>query len=317
VTKQRFHIVCAEEYGPTALGHLRAVGDVTVLKSCDDASLKDAVGECDALMVRSNARVTREILAAAKRLRVVGRGGVGLDNIDVQAAGDMGVTVVHTPFAATEAVADLTVGLMIALLRGIPSSDTMIRAGRFAEARAGSVGRELSKLTLGIVGMGRIGRAVATRCRNGFNMKVLYNDIVDPGELPIEAIPVDKAALYHESDVVSLHVPLTAETRYLISDTALAAFRSGATLINTARGAVVDSGALVRALANASIGGAALDVTDPEPLPPGHPLLTADRVILTPHLGARTHGALERMDAVVDDVIAVLAGRRPRHAAVV
>lgn len=315
MTKQRFHIVCAEEYGPAALERLRAFGDVTVLESCADASLKQAVAQCDALLVRSNSRVTREILAAAKRLRVVGRGGVGLDNVDVQAAGELGVTVVHTPFAATEAVADLTVGLMIALLRGIPASDAMIRTGRFAEARAGSVGRELSNLTLGIVGMGRIGRAVATRCRNGFDMNVVYNDIVDPGPLAFEATAVDKLRLYRDSDIVSLHIPLTPETTYLINDAALEAFRSGAMLINTARGAVVDSGALVRALANASISGAALDVTDPEPLPAGHPLLTADRVILTPHLGARTHGALERMDAVVDDVIAVLAGQRPRHAA--
>jgi len=311
VPQERFQIVCAEPYSAAALARLRAAGQVAVLDTCDDRALAEAVRDCDALLVRSEARVTRAVLAQAGRLRVIGRGGVGLDNIDLAAAAERGVTVVHTPYAATDAVADLTVGLMIALLRCIPKVDAMVRGGRHAEARAVCVARELGELTLGIVGLGRIGRSVARRCRDGFGMAVLYNDIIEPGPLPFQAHPVEKGKLYAESDVVSLHVPLTAETRHLIRDETVAVFRRGALLINTARGAVVDGDALARGLRTGAIGGAALDVTEPEPLPPGHSLLASDRVILTPHIGARTVGALERMNAVVEDVIRVLEGGTP------
>ncbi|UCC30327.1 MAG: hydroxyacid dehydrogenase [Phycisphaerales bacterium] len=315
MTEKPLHIVFAEKFDTQAVERMRSVGRVTILDTCDEATLTEAVRDCDALLVRTYAPVTRGVLEKAKRLRVIGRGGVGLENIDVDAARERGITVVYTPGAATEAVADLTIGLMISLLRHIIAGDAMVRAGHLAEARARAVDCDLGELTVGIVGLGRIGKAVARRCRNGFGMTVVYNDIVEPGLVDFVARPLAKEPLYRQADVVSLHVTLTDLTRGLINDETLAQFKAGAILINTARGAVVDSEALAKALSTGRLAGAGLDVFDPEPLPEGHPLLTAPNTLFTPHIGARTHGGLARMNAVVDDVIDVLQGKPPRFPA--
>jgi D-3-phosphoglycerate dehydrogenase len=309
------HIVFAEPFDEAAVERMRSIGRVTILSACNDASLAEAMSDCDALLVRTYAQVTRRVIESARRLRVIGRGGSGLENIDLDAAQERGVVVVHTPAAATQAVADLTVGLIISLVRGIAASDALVRAGRFHEARERIRTRELHELTLGVVGLGRIGRAVARRCKHGFGMSILYNDIVEPGLLDFVATAVDKDRLYRESDIVSLHVPLTDQTRGLIDHTTLSKFKEGAILINTARGAVVDCAALARALHSGRLGGAGLDVFDPEPLPADHPLLTAPNTLFTPHVGARTQLALAGMNAVVEDVIAVLEGKHPRHPA--
>ena len=240
---------------------------------------------------------------------------MGLENIDLDAAGERGITVVYTPAAATEAVADLTVGLMLTLIRGIATCDAMVRDGRFAEARARYVGRELGRLSLGVVGLGRIGKATARRCAHGFGMSILYNDIVDSGPLGFSATWVEKELLYSTADIISLHVPLTDLTHGMIDEAALAKFKRGSILINTSRGAVVDGVALAGALTNGVLSGAALDVFDPEPLPDGHPLLAAPNTVLTPHIGARTVGGLAGMNAVVDDVARVLRGEPPHHPA--
>ena len=309
------NVVVAEPFDAAAVERLRAAGRVTILEGCDESRLVEAVRDCDALLVRSTALVSRTVIEQAGRLRVIGRGGVGLENIDVDAARQRGIAVVHTPAAATDAVADLTVGLMISLVRKVAKADGLVRAGSFAEAREGSVGPELRELTLGIVGLGRIGRAVARRCRHGFGMEILYNDIVEPGLLDFVATPVEKEPLYAAADIVSLHVPLTNETRHLIDAAALARFKAGSVLINTSRGAVVDEVALSRALREGVIAGAAIDVFDPEPLEATSPLLSAPNTLLTPHIGARTRGGLARMNTVVEDVIAVLEGRPPRYPA--
>ncbi|HNQ24322.1 MAG TPA: hydroxyacid dehydrogenase [Phycisphaerae bacterium] len=315
VTTSGLHIVVAEPYDAQAVERLRGLGTVTTLSACDAATLAQAIGDCDALLVRTGAQVSADLLARAARLKVIGRAGVGLENIDVAAARARGIEVVYTPEAATDAVADLTVGLLLAVLRDIPRLDREVRAGRFAAARAAAVSRELGGLTLGIVGLGRIGRAVARRCRHGFGTRILYNDIVEPGFLDFVATGVTKEELYAGSDVVSLHVPLTDLTRHLIEATALGQFKPGAILINTARGAVVDSLALTEALTAGRLAGAGLDVVEPEPLPTGHPLLTAPGVVFTPHIGARTQAGLARMHAVVEDVAAVLTGGRPKYPA--
>jgi D-3-phosphoglycerate dehydrogenase len=315
VAEQPLKIVFAEPFEASAVERMRAVGQVTVLEACDEESLKAAVQGCDALLVRTSARVTRAVLDQADRLRVIGRGGVGLENIDVEAARERGIQVVYTPAASTDAVADLTIGLMIALLRRIPDGDAAVRGEGFAEARGRLVGPELSDLTLGIVGLGRIGRAVAQRCRHGFGMRVVYNDIVAPGPLDFVAVPLTKQQLYREADVISLHVPLTPETRGMVNEEALSSVKPGAILINTARGGVVDSEALARALNRGALAGAGLDVFDPEPLPPGHSLLAAPNTLFTPHLGSRTSAALGRMNGVVEDVIRVLEGAAPHFPA--
>ena len=159
----RWKIVVAEAYSSDAVERLRAVGEVAILEACDEGALRAAVSDCDALLVRTYAQVTRAVVEQARRLRVIGRGGVGLENIDLEAARERGITVVYTPAAATEAVADLTIGMLIALVRNISPNDAGVRAGRFEPLRRTAVSRDLSDLTLGIIGMGRIGRAVARR----------------------------------------------------------------------------------------------------------------------------------------------------------
>lgn len=315
MSERRPRIVLAEAFDLPAVEKLRAVGEVVVLDACDEAHLKEAVADCDALLVRTRATVTRAVIESAARLRVIGRGGVGLENIDVDAARERDIAVVYTPHASTDAVADLTVGMMIALLRNIRGCDAMVRTGHFWEAREGSCSREMSELTVGIVGMGRIGRAVARRCRNGFGMIVLYNDIVFPGWLDFVATPVTKDQLYAQADVVSLHVPLTETTRNLIDVTALKEFKKGTVLINTARGGVVDSLALADALAAGTLAGAAMDVFDPEPLPVNHPLMQAPNTLFTPHIGSRSIAGLARMNDVVEDVVRILQGRSPLYPA--
>jgi len=305
----------AEAFDAPAVEKLRAVGEVVVLDACDEAHLKESVADCDALLVRTRTTVTRAVIDSAPRLRVIGRGGVGLENIDVDAARERGIAVVYTPHASTDAVADLTVGMMIALLRNIHGCDAKVRRGKFWEAREGFISREMSELTVGIVGMGRIGRAVARRCRNGFGMTVLYNDIVSPGWIDFVATAVTKDQLYSHADVVTLHVPLTDSTRNLIDAAALKEFKEGTVLINTSRGAVVDSLALADALAAGTIVGAALDVFDLEPLPDDHPLMRAPNTLFTPHIGSRSVSGLARMNDVVEDVVRILQGRSPLYPA--
>jgi len=314
MTPSHFRIVVAEPFERSAIDKLRALGEVIELGACDEAALLSAVADCDALVVRTAAEVTRKVIEAGMRLKVIGRGGVGLDNIDLDAARERGVSVVYTPAASTEAVADLTIGFLIALVRDFRSVDAEVRAGRFAEARRQAMARDVSDLTLGIVGLGRIGKAVARRAR-ALGMRVLYCDIVAPGWVDFVAERTDLDGLLAESDVVTLHVPLTDATRGMIDAASLRRFKPGSFLINTSRGAVVDHMALAEALATGRLRGAALDVTEPEPLPLDHPLLHTVHTLLTPHLGAKTGLGQARMNAVVDDVIGVLQGRPPRFPA--
>jgi phosphoglycerate dehydrogenase-like enzyme len=311
----RWRFVVTEGYSDAAIDALRRVGDVVRPVSTDEAALCAAVADADALLVRTHARVTARVIDAGRRLRVIGRGGVGLDNVDVEHARLRGIPVVYTPAASTDAVADLTVGLLIALVRRIPASQELLRGGRFVEARALPGDRELAEMTLGIVGLGRIGRAVARRCVHGFGMSVVYNDIAPPGELDFAATPMEKDELYAASDAVTLHVPLTDLTRKLISAPALSRFKPGALLINTARGPILDAADVAHALHDGQLGGAAIDVFDDEPPPVDHPLMHAPNALLTPHIASRTQRALAAMNDVVDDVLRVLRGETPRYPA--
>lgn len=305
-------ILLAEPLDAEAEARLVAAATVVRSPAPDETVLCGLIGDCDALVARTSTTVSRRLLEAGQRLRVVGIAGVGVDRVDLAAAEELGITVVNTPAAATDAVADLTVGLMLQLLRPIPRLAEEYRAGRFTPARAQPHGRELRELTVGIIGMGRIGSRVGRTCAAGFGTRVLYNDIAPVGPFDFPAQAVDKTAIWAESDIVTLHVPLTDLTRRLVSAEVLRHLRPTALLINTARGAVVDTYALTVALQAGRLAGAALDVTDPEPLPPDHSLFACERCILTPHIAARTFGGLRRMCAVVDDVLALLANAAPR-----
>ena len=301
-----FRVLLAAPLDADAESRLSAAATIVRPADTDPAALRVAIVDCDALVVRTNIPVTRELLAAGGRLRVVGVAGVGLDQVDTRAAAELGVAVVYTPAAASDAVAELAVGLMIQLLRPIPRLAAEYRAGRYAEARALPHGRELRELTVGILGMGRIGSRVGRICSGGIGARVLYHDIAPVGPFDFAADPVTFERLLAESDVLTLHVPLTDQTRGLVDAAVLGRLRPGALLINTARGAVAATPALVSALQSGGLGGAALDVTEPEPLPPEHPLFSLDNCIVLPHVAARTYGGLRRMYAVADEVVAHL-----------
>ena len=297
-----------------AVAVLAQKAEIRWASSLDEESLLEQVPPVDGIIVR-NWKVTRRVMEAAPRLKVVGRHGIGVDQIDTQAAHELGIVVVNTPGAATESVAEHSVGLMIALSQHIVQADRALRAGDW-QARYGLTGRDLQHKILGIVGCGRIGTRVATLCHTALEMPVLYHDIVEvpqaEARLGARRIPLNE--LLATADVVSLHVPLTAETRGMIGREALRRMKRDAILINTARGPVVDPAALVEALQEGRIAGAGLDVFDSEPLPPDDPLLRLPNVVVTPHMAAFTQeGLLNMAMGVVNDVLAVLEGRDPQH----
>jgi phosphoglycerate dehydrogenase-like enzyme len=264
------------------------------VRSVEIEQLDEHIAEAAGLVVRTYTQVTPELLDRAPRLKVVGRAGVALDNIDVPACRARGVQVVHTPEANTLAVVDYTVRMIIELNRRFWPLAGPVTAEQFLALRKHSYGRFLAGLTLG--------------------MKVLYNDIKDI-ELDYPAEAVDKPTLYARSDVVSLHVPLTELTRRLIDAEALRQFKPGAQLINCARGACVVAADLAQAVRSGHISGAVIDCHEPEPPPPEYPLFGLGNVILTPHVAARVPAALEAMCDVVCDVAAVLEGRPPKYPA--
>lgn len=259
-------------------------------------------------------KVDRELLERAPGLKMVANCGVGYDNIDVAAASERGILVSNTPGVLTEATAELTWALLLAISRNVVGGDAYTRAGKFRFwAPLHFLGSEVSGKTLGIIGMGRIGQAVARRAA-GFNMPVCYHS---RSPLPAEAAAafegeaVSLEALLERADFISLHLPLTPETHHLIDAGALARMKRGAFLINTARGPVVDETALVTALQAGTIAGAALDVYEQEPaLAPGLAELT--NVILLPHMGSATWETRTRMTALAaENLLAGLAGERP------
>ena len=254
--------------------------------------LAAALVDCEGLIVRSETRVTAELLEAAGKLRVIGRAGVGVDNIDVPSATIRGVVVMNAPDGNTITTAEHTIALLISLARSIPQANSSLKAGRWERKKF--IGVELQGKTLGIVGLGRIGRVVASRARAMGMFIVAYDPFIateQARDLEIELVPLDE--VYARADFLTVHTPLTAETRGLIDRDVLAKMKNGARIINCARGGLVDEDALYEAIKSGAIAGAALDVFTQEPPPEGHPLLQLDQVIATPHLGASTTEAQE------------------------
>jgi glyoxylate reductase len=267
--------------------------------------LRDLVARAEGLLCMLTDRIDAALLGAAPRLRAIANYAVGSDNIDLAAAAARAIRVGVTPDVLTDATADLAFALILAAARRVVEAQDDVRAGRWRtwEPR-GWLGHDVHGATLAIVGPGRIGRAVARRAE-GFDMRVLTAGRGD-----------DLHAVLAQADVVSLHAPLTPKTRHLIDAAALAVMRPTAILVNTARGGLVDQRALKAALDAGALGAAALDVTDPEPLPPDDPLLQAPRLIVVPHIGSATHRARERMAALaVDNLLAGLDDRPMPHPA--
>jgi len=278
-----------------------------------DAALPDAAG----MMVRTYTRVNAALLARAPNLRVVGRGGVGLENIDVAACRARGVEVVYTPDANTAAVGDFVVGFMLQLLRPRAAfRDRAYDPAEFKRVRNALRGAQLDESTVGILGMGRVGRRVGHVAANGFGARVLYHDLLDVrAHLTFPATAVDPPTLFREADVVTLHVDMRPGNEHLVGESLLSLMKPTAVLINTSRGEVLDAAAVAAAIRGGRLAGAAIDVFDPEPPGPDFPLLGLDNVLLTPHMAARTHTAMENMSWVVRDVVDVLSGRPPRYPA--
>lgn len=306
-------ILVAEKIAPAGVGLLEAEHTVDVATDLTRDEFLARLGEYEGLVVRSQVQVDSEAIAIAGSLRVIGRAGVGVDNIDVAAATEAGITVVNAPTANTIAAAELTVGLMYAVARNVAAADASLRRGEWR--RAQFMGHELRGRTLGIVGLGKIGLAVAARAL-AMEMRLIgsdpYVDRATAASYGVELVELEH--LLQAADVITLHAPLNDQTRGMIGEQQLARTKPGALLINVARGGLVDEAALAAALRDGRLGGAAVDVYAHEP-PTDSPLMGAPNTVLTPHLGASTTEAQERAGVeVAGQVLEVLAGRPPRHA---
>jgi len=300
-------ILIADSLDPAGLTLLKESGaDVHVLSAEDKPRIKEILPDFDALVVRSSTQATADLLRAGKRLKVVGRAGIGVDNVDVSAATELGILVVNAPTANLMSATEHTFALLLSLARRVAEADASMKAGEWNRKLTGV---ELQGKTLGIIGFGRIGQRVADRAR-GFEMKIVAHDpFLDAAaarRLEMELLPLNE--LLARADAVTLHVPLTDQTRNLLDKERLAAMKKGALLVNCARGGVVDEEALLAALESGHLGGAALDVFAAEP-PTDLRLVRHKKVVATPHLGAQTREAQERISLeTAEMVLAALSG---------
>ncbi len=305
-----FHILITDGLDASAQAVLRScsVDDRTGIAADE---LVKIIADYDALIVRGRTKATASLLEAATRLKVIGRAGVGVDNIDLAAAKSRGVTVVNAPVSTTLAVAELTFGLLLALAREIPRADASMKQGQWLKKEL--EGAELYGKTLGILGMGHIGSEVARRAR-AFGMNVLgYDPLLTPDEIRGRvAEPVDRDELLARSDFVSLHLPLLPETRGMFNAEQFAKMKDGARIVCAARGGIIDEAALLAAIEAGKIAGAALDVFASEP-PGATDLVKHPRVIATPHVGAQTAEAQSRAaEDIAHEVLAALRGEKLR-----
>ena len=316
----RPRVLITRSIATKALDIIRAVADTEVwpdeLPPSYDVLKKKARG-VDALVTMLSDRIDAALMDAAPNLRVVSNYAVGFDNIDIVEATRRGIIVGNTPGVLTETTADLAFALLMAAARRIVEADSYTRNGLWKTWGPGILlGQDIHHATLGIIGLGRIGTEVARRAR-GFNMKVLYYSRTRHKEaeqdLSVEFVP-ELDSILARSDFISLHVPLTPETRYLIGPDQFATMKPSAVLINTSRGALVDQAALYQALKTGQIFAAAIDVTDVEPIPPGDPLLTLDNIIITPHIGSASFITRQKMALMAaENLLAGLRGEVPPY----
>ena len=303
----------------SALDELRERADVSVWEDEQPPTreeLIEAVAEVEGLLCLLTDNIDAGLLEAAPRLRVISTMAVGYDHIDVDAATRQGILVCHTPGVLTETTADFAFALLLAAARRLPEGERAAREGRWTTWHPSFLlGQDVYAATLGIVGLGQIGQAVARRAR-GFQMRVLYHSRTRKPELEqeLQCAYASFDNLLAESDFVSVHVPLTPETRHIFNQDAFARMKPTAVFVNTSRGAVVDEAALLRALESHHIAGAAIDVTETEPLPKHDPLLRLPNLLVTPHIGSASAATRARMaEMAVENLLAGLAGKTPKH----
>lgn len=307
-------VLVADKLADEGLQRLRRVARVEVRLKLTEDELVEAIPPFDALLVRSETKVTARVVEAARSLKVIGRAGVGVDNIDVEAASTHGILVVNAPTGNTVAAAEHTLALMLALARNVARGDASLRAGRWDRAQL--VGSELRGKTLLVVGLGKIGAEVA-RMAAGLQMRVLgFDPLVPPAraaQMGVEPVSLEQGL--PRADVLTVHTPLNDATRGMIGKSQLEAMPKGARVLNVGRGGVVEESALAGAVASGHLAGAAVDVFTKEPPPPDHPLLQDPRILVTPHLGASTVEAqLSVATDVAEQVVDVLQGRPARWA---
>lgn len=303
----KYKILISDGLAENGIEILSQSAEVSNNNALSPQDLISEIAEFDAIIIRGKTIISPEVVEKASKLKVIGRAGVGVDNIDLAAVQEKSITVVNAPSGSTTAVAELTIGLMISLMRHISLADTDMKSGKWSKNKL--VGVELSGKTLGIIGVGRIGSAVAQRAQ-AFGMKVYgYDSQADDDEvLKRGATPVSLSELYAKADVISLHMPLTSETRGLINGQTFASMKRGAYIVCAARGGVIDELALHASLESGQIAGAALDVFAKEP--PGLTALVAHpKVVATPHIGAFTMEAQARAaEHIANEVLAALNG---------
>ena len=314
----RHRVYVARRLPDPAMDRLRQHVDMTVWPTDElppprEVLLREAAVS-DGLLSLLTDRIDGALLDAAPRVRVVSNYAVGYDNIDVAAATSRGVVVTNTPGVLTETVADFAITLLLAVARRVVESDRYTREGRWKSWEPLLfLGQDLYGATLGLVGLGRIGAAVAKRA-HGFDMRILYHDVVRREDLEhdlgLEFTSLED--LLRRSDFISVHTPLTPQTRHLISTDQFRLMKRTAVLVNTARGPIVDPDALYRALADRQIWGAGLDVFEVEPVPADHPLLRLDNIIVAPHIASASVETRAKMALMaVDNLLAALGGQRP------
>jgi phosphoglycerate dehydrogenase-like enzyme len=308
-------VIVTEGSDPRPLDWLKERARVEEIPAADPKFFQ-RLAEAQGLLVRTYTKVNAALLDRAPKLKVVGRGGVGLENIDVPECRRRGLEVVYTPDANTVAVGDFVFGYLLQLLRPWEFfRDAVYPPKEFKRIRDTVRGRQLNELTIGILGMGRVGRRVGHIAANGFGMRVIFNDLFDVSGLDFLAEAVDKPTLYGDCDILSIHVDMRAGNENLVGPDQIAMLKPSAVIINTSRGEVLNASALATAIRERRIYAAALDVFAPEPPPPDFPLLGFPNVLLTPHLAARTTTAMENMSWVVKDLITVLEGQKPKYPA--
>ncbi len=308
-------VLVTEFIHPAGVAMLKQECEVVQPSGISVAALKEAMVDVDGVLVRV-APMTREVLQSAPRLKVIGKHGVGTDNIDIPAATELGIAVCNTPEANSEGVASYAITMMLALSRKVVECDSFVRAGRWS-GKDDLMGHELLGKTLGIVGTGRIGRRLAQMCQAAFDMKVVaYDPYVTAEDMAAKGITkvetVDE--LMPLADYISIHTPLTPATKGFVSTKQFDLMKKTAYLINSSRGPVVDEVALIQALQEGKIAGAGLDVFEQEPPAKDNPLLKMNNVILSPHVGGTSEESMERMAThAAAGILSALRGERPKY----
>ena len=311
-----YRVLVSDKLAPEGLDRLRSESKIDLLDrpGLSPEDLLEAIVDCDALIVRSGTKVTEEVIAAGVKLKVIGRAGIGVDNVDVPAATRRGVVVMNTPGGNNVTTAEHAISMALACARHIPAADASLRAGKWERSKF--TGTEVTGKTFGVIGLGNIGRVVADRAA-GLSMDVIaYDPFVSPDSKPIEAEIVELDELFSRADFISVHVPLTAETRGLIDAAAIERMRDGVRIINCARGGIVDEEALAQGLDSGKVAGAAIDVFVEEPPAKEHPLLAFPGVVATPHLGASTGEAQTNVAVAIAEQVSAFLCRGAIRSAV-